>query len=162
MGIIQYACSMFRISTWRLYLLKVWVHCAGICYTIACYGIGTIIPDYLCQHGISHYRIYRSRLGVSVLIVLLNLFLLVSGEFNFSLFLCMIANHGEFDWIICSSLTVCSQLRYGSSTVTRHLKLVLELGCSTRNPHICYGQNMFFYNCSIISHLSFYHGILLL
>ena len=37
----------------------------------------------------------------------------------------MSAVHGEFDWRICSSLTVCSHFRYESSTGTRNLKLVL-------------------------------------
>ena len=34
-------------------------------YTIACYGIGTIIPDCDCQHGILSYRIHRLPLGIS-------------------------------------------------------------------------------------------------
>ena len=46
-------------------MLQLGVHCAGISCTIACYGIGTIIPDYDCQHGILYYHIYRSRLGIS-------------------------------------------------------------------------------------------------
>ena len=59
------------VSTCRLYtkcmicMLQVGVHYAGIICTIACYGIGTIISDCDCQHGISYYRIYRSRHGVS-------------------------------------------------------------------------------------------------
>ena len=61
------------VSTWGLYtkcmicMLQVGVHCASIICTIACYGIGTNIPDSDCQHGISYYRIYHSRLGVSVM-----------------------------------------------------------------------------------------------
>ena len=35
-----------------IYMLQVGVHCVGIICTIACYGIGTIIPDCDCQHGI--------------------------------------------------------------------------------------------------------------
>ena len=59
------------VSTWGLdtkcmiCMLQVGAHCAGIICTIACYGIGTIIPDGDCQHGITYYCIYRSRLGVS-------------------------------------------------------------------------------------------------
>ena len=63
----------------------------------------------------------------------------------------MSAVHGEFDWRIWDSLTVCSWLRYGSSTWIWNFKLVLGLGSSSENldwnPPICYGQNMFFYNC---------------
>ena len=73
---------------------------------------------------------------------------------HFSLFLCLSVVHGEFDWRICSSPTVCSQFRYESSTGTRYLKLVLQHEIMTGNldwnPHICRcGQNMFFYNCYI-------------
>ena len=63
------------VSTWGLYtkcmicMLLVGVHCGGITYTIACYGIGTNISDYDCQHGISYHRIYHLRFGVSVWIV---------------------------------------------------------------------------------------------
>ena len=63
------------VDRWVLYIkyiicmLQVWVHCSGISYTIAFYGIGTINSDCDCQHGISYYRIYRSRFGVSVWIV---------------------------------------------------------------------------------------------
>ena len=46
-------------------MLQLGVHCAGIISTIACYWIGTIIPDCDCQHGISYYHIYRLRLCVS-------------------------------------------------------------------------------------------------
>ena len=53
----------------NLYVTKVWVHCAGISCTIACYGIGTIIPDCNCQYLILYYCIYLSRLGVSVWII---------------------------------------------------------------------------------------------
>ena len=81
------------------------VHCASINCTIACCGIGTIIPDCDCQHGILYYRIYHSRLGISVWIV--------SAELNSG---CFFEVHGEFDWRIGRSLTVCLQLRYGSST----------------------------------------------
>ena len=58
------------VNTWGLYtkcmicMLHVVVHCADITCTVACYGIGTIIPDCDCQHEISYYRIYCSRLGV--------------------------------------------------------------------------------------------------
>ena len=47
---------------------------------------------------------------------------IVSAELNSN---CFFAVHGEFDWRICHSLTVCSQLRYESSTWIRNLKLVL-------------------------------------
>ena len=59
------------VSTWGLYtkcmicMLQLGVHCAGIICTIACYGIGRIIPDCDCRCEISHSRIYRSRLIVS-------------------------------------------------------------------------------------------------
>ena len=59
------------VGTWVLYIkwiicmIQVWVHCAGISCSIACYGIGTIIPDCDCQHGIFYYRIHCSRLGIS-------------------------------------------------------------------------------------------------
>ena len=59
------------VSTWGLYtkcmicMLQVGVHFAGIIWTFACYGIGTIISDCDCQHGMTYYRIYHSRLGVS-------------------------------------------------------------------------------------------------
>ena len=46
-------------------MLQVCVHCAGISCTIACYGIGTIIPDCDCQDEILYYRIHHSRLGIS-------------------------------------------------------------------------------------------------
>ena len=46
-------------------MLQAWVHCAGISCIIACYGIGTIIPDCDCQHGILYYHIDRSWLGIS-------------------------------------------------------------------------------------------------
>ena len=58
------------VSTWGLYtkctifMLLVGVHGAGIICTIACNGICTIILDCDCQHGMSYYRIYRSRLNV--------------------------------------------------------------------------------------------------
>ena len=148
------------VGTWVFYIkcivcmLQVWVHCAGISCSIACHGIGTINPDYDCQYGnhIIAFIVWDSVFQFRSF--LLNLFLLVSAAFKFSLFLCMIAIHGEFDWRICSSLTVCSQLRYGSSTVTWYLNL---------NPHICWqGQNRFFYNCSTISHLLFYYVTLLM
>ena len=50
-----------------------------------------------------------------------------------SVFLCMNAVHGEFDCRICSSLTVCSQFWYESSTGTQYLKLVLGFESSTGN-----------------------------
>ena len=59
------------VSTWGLYtkcmicMLQLGVHCVSIICTIACYGISTNISDCDCQHGISHYRIYHSRFGVS-------------------------------------------------------------------------------------------------
>ena len=46
------------VSTLGLYtkcticMLQVGVHSAGIICAIACYGIGTIIPDCNCQHRI--------------------------------------------------------------------------------------------------------------
>ena len=52
------------VSTWGLYtkcmicMLQVGVHCSGIICTIACYGIGTILPDCDCQHEILYYRIH--------------------------------------------------------------------------------------------------------
>ena len=67
---------------------------------------------------------------------------IVSAEFYSSrfcwvifkfVFLWMSAVHGEFDWRICSSPTVCSQFRYESSTDTRYLKLALGLEFSNRN-----------------------------
>ena len=58
---------------------------------------------------------------------LLNLVLHVSAEFIFGLFLCMSEVHSEFDWRICSSLTVCSQFWYEFSTGIRYLKLLLGL-----------------------------------
>ena len=129
----------------RMLVLVVQLHVIGLAQSflivivnIKCNIIVFIVRDSLFQFGS----------------FLLNLFLLVSAEFNFSLSICIIAIHGEFDWRICSSLTVCSQLRYWSSTVTRYLNW---------NLHICWhGQNRFFYNCSIITHLSFYHVILLM
>ena len=60
------------VSTWGLYtkcmicMLLVGVHCAGIICTIACYGIDTILSDCDCQYGISYYRIYCSRLVLSL------------------------------------------------------------------------------------------------
>ena len=58
------------VSTLGLYtksmicMLQLEVRCAGNICTIACYGIGAILPDCDCQHGISYCHIYRSRLGV--------------------------------------------------------------------------------------------------
>ena len=46
-------------------MLQVGVHCAGIISAIVCYGIGTVISDCDCQHGILYDRIYRLRVGVS-------------------------------------------------------------------------------------------------
>ena len=45
-----------------IYMLQLRVHYAGSSCTIAFYGIGTIIPDCDCQHGILYYRIYILRL----------------------------------------------------------------------------------------------------
>ena len=82
-------------------MLQVGVQCAGIICTIACYGIGTINTDCDCQHGISYYRIYRSRLGVSDMDCFCRILFLsfLPSKFQFA-FLCMSAVHGEFDWRI--------------------------------------------------------------
>ena len=57
------------------------------------------------------------------------------------------AVHGEFDWRICSSPTVCSQFRYESSTGTWYLKLVLELEFSTGNLHWKLGSSTETHTC---------------
>ena len=54
----------------------------------------------------------------------------------------MSAVHGEFDWRICSSLTVCLQFRYESSTGTRYLKPVMELEFSTGNLDLQLGTHI--------------------
>ena len=159
-GLVHDDCTCYRCwymglySKWIICLLQVWVHCAGSsCTIIACYGIGTIIPDCDCQPGILYYRNYCSRLGISDM----DHFCWV----NFHLFLCMSAVHGEFDLRICNTLTVCSQLQYGSSTWIRNLKLVLglgsslELGSSTGNldwnPHICLVKTCSFITAKLVS-----------
>ena len=124
---------MFWISIWRLYLsqvlavgtsvlytkciicmLHVWVHCAGISYTIACYVIG------------QSFLIVIVNLEFYIIIFIVRDLVfqtwIVSAELNSG---CFFAVHGEFDWRICHSLMVCSQLWYGSSTWIRNLKLVL-------------------------------------
>ena len=125
MGNIHYACSMFRISTWRLYLLQVLIHGYGTSNAqFACYRCEYIVLVLVVQlHVIGLVQsflivIVNIECNIIVLIVrdslfqfglfMLNLFLLVSAEFNFSLFLCMIVIYSEFDRKICSSLTVCS------------------------------------------------------
>ena len=71
-----------------------------------------------------------------------------------SVFLLISAVPCEFDCRICSSLTVCSQFQYESSTGTRYLKLVLGLEFSTEelgletwifnwDSHICRDGHVF-------------------
>ena len=138
MGILYTKCMicMFRLvheyyRAWRLYtksticMLQVWVHCDCIICTIACYRIGTIFL----------LVIVNMEYDIIVFIVpnLVFQIWIISAKFgssrfcwvNFSLFLCMSVVHGEFVWRICSSLTVCSQFLYESSTWIRNLKLVL-------------------------------------
>ena len=84
---------MFWINTWRLLpvtgvgiwllytkciicMLQWWVHCAGISCTIACHGI--VNMEYYFIVFIVRYPVFQ------VGLFLLNLFLLVSVEFNFS------------------------------------------------------------------------------
>ena len=127
----QSACSLFRISTRWLYMLQmlvpgdytpnawfcmlqVGVHCAGIICTIAYYGIGIIF--WIVIVNMEYYII--------VFIVRDSVFQIwtIFAELNSG---CFFVVHGEFDWRIFRSLTVCSQLRDGSSTWIRNLKLVL-------------------------------------
>ena len=54
----------------------------------------------------------------------------------------MIAIQGEFDWIICISLMVCSQFRHKSSTCTRYLKLVLGHEFSTAKLDLQLGTHI--------------------
>ena len=101
-----YRCWYIRLCTkCMICMLQVGVHCAGIICTIACYGIGTIISDCDCQHGMSYYCIYRLTLGVSDMdhFCWIWFFSFLLSSFQFA-FLCMSAVHGEFDWRISSSL----------------------------------------------------------
>ena len=146
------------VSRWGLYtkcmicMLQVGVHCAGIICTIACYGL------------VQYFLIVIVNMEYYIIIFIVCDWVfqiwIVSAEFGssrfcwvqLSLFLCMSAVHGEYDWRSCSSLIVYSQFRYEFSTGIWSLKLVLGLEFSTGNldwnPHICRcGQNMFFYNC---------------
>ena len=114
------------VGTWEFYIkcticmLQVWVQCAGISCTIACNGIGTINSDCDCQHGISYYRIYRSRFDVSVWIV--------SAEFVSSRFCCVL-DTWNFYWDL--------NLRLGTWTGN----LDLQLGLTHLSNLSC------FYNC---------------
>ena len=119
--------------TWRLFnkcmiwMLQVWVHCAGVSCTIACYVIGTImflIVSLNMKYDVIIFIIHNAVFQIWI----------IWAEFGSSrFFLCMSAVHDEFDWRICSSLTVCLQFQYESSTGTRYLKHVLGLEFSTGN-----------------------------
>ena len=91
----------------------------------------TNIPDCDCEHGIWHYYIYLSWLGVSdnyhFCWIWFFSFLLV----NFSLcFFSWVLYKVRLSWRICSSLTIRLQLRYESSLVLRTWtgNLDLQLG----------------------------------
>ena len=118
--------------TWRLYtkcmicMLQVWVHCDGIICTIACYGIITIIFLTVIVNIEYHIIVFIPRDSVFQIWI-------VSAAFSSSCFcwvtcsliLCISAVLGEFDWRICSSLTVRSQLWYESATWIWNLDLQL-------------------------------------
>ena len=114
------------------------------------------ISDCDCQHGISYYPIYCSRLGVSVWIV--------SAEFgsprfcwvHFSLFLCLSVVHGEFHWRICSTLLFAqnfgTNLRLVLSIWNLYWDLNLRLGTWIENLDLQLGLTHLwrwssFYNC---------------
>ena len=138
----QYACSMFQISTWWLNLLQMLVHWD---YTpkawFACYSwVYVVLVIFVQLHVMELVQyflivIVNMEYHIIIFIVRDSVFQIwiISAEFIFSLFLCISVVHGEFDWKICSSPTVCSQFQYESSTGTRHLKLVLGLEFSTGN-----------------------------
>ena len=127
-GNTQYARSMFRISTWRLY---------HFC-TIACYGTVTIIFLIVIANMEYHIIVLFAR---DFAFQILN----VSAEFSSSCLcwvncsLCFFAwvwFKLHWSWRICSSLTGRSRLRRESLTWTRNLELVLglfdwELGLGT-------------------------------
>ena len=116
-----------------IYMLQLWLHCAGSSCTIALYGIGTIIPDCDCQHGILYYCIYSLRLFFCRYVsFLLSSIFFHFCWFNFSVLFFAWVVHSEFDWRIWNFLTVCSQFLYGSSTWNLHWELV----SSTGNPYI--------------------------
>ena len=113
--------------TWRLYtkcmicMLQVWVHCDGSICTIACYGIGTIIFLIVIVNMEYHIIVFITRDSVFQIWI-------VSPEIGYSRFcwvnfsLCFFAwVRFKVCWRNCSSLTVCSQLRYESSTCVRNM-----------------------------------------
>ena len=141
--------------TWRLYnkcpicMLQVWVHCASISCTIACYGFVRMI--FLIV-------IVNMEYDIIVFIVRDSVFQIwiVSAEFGSSRF-CWV------NFILCFFVWVRfmvhliwrihsladAQLRYKSLTLICNLKLVLGFEFLTGNldwdPQICrYGQNMFY------------------
>ena len=100
--------------TWRLYtkcmicMLQVWVRYGIIC-TIACYETGTIIFLTVIVNMEYHIIVFIPHDSVFQIWIVSVAF----GSSRFcwvtcSLFLWMSAVLGEFDWRICSSLTVCS------------------------------------------------------
>ena len=114
MGILQYACSMFRISTWQLYMLQVlvhglyikciicmlqmWVHCAGIICTIACYGMLHYFGLWLSTWNILLSHLSFETWYCSYVSFQLNLFFLVSVEFNFSRNLRLVLGTWNLHW----------------------------------------------------------------
>ena len=137
------------MSTWWWYylhdcMLQMWVHDDGIICTIACNWVRTMI--FLIVIVNPEYHIITVIVRDSVFQLWVFLLSAISICF-FALMRFTVHLIWEFAVLY---ITVCTQFWYKSSTVTRYLKLALELESSTVNPHICtYGQNRFFYNCSI-------------
>ena len=108
-----------------IFMLQVEVHYVGIICTIACHGIGTIFMILIVN---MEYYIIIFNARDSLLQICIISAEFISSHFywfNFSLLFFTWVVRGEFDWRICSSLTVCLQFLYGSSTWIWNLKCVL-------------------------------------
>ena len=135
------------------------LHVTGNIFPITCYGIGTILPDCDCQHGIFYYHIYRSQLCVSDM-----------DRFCWIWFFSFLQSSVQFVSLHeCGSLWVSLEnLQFSSSLIAISVRIfdwysVLETCTGTWifdwehgletlifnwDPHTCRcGQNMLFYNC---------------
>ena len=168
------------VSPWGLYtkcmvcMLQVGVHCASIICTIAFYGIGIIFRIVIVNMELVLLYLSFETQCCRYVSFLLNSCLLVSADLisvcislqecgsqvsligEYAVLYCLLAILvWLFDWYSVLELVLGLELSTGN--------LDWKLWSSTGNPHICrYGQNRFFYNCSLISHLLFYYVILLM
>ena len=114
-GLVPCDCTCYRCWHMGMVLkciicrLQEWVHCAGISCTITCYGIFNM--EYYFIIFIVRYSVFPFAS------FLLNLFLLVSVEFNFSRNLQLLQGTWNLYWT--------SNLQLGSRTGT-HISVMLK------------------------------------